>query len=319
MIGKVIIGSNFGNLCRYALNDPDRTKRPVVLAAAGVRSWSARVMEEDFTDQQLLRPGLGRAVMHVALAWPPEETQRLSDEAMVRFALEYLACLKIDPAATQWALVRHHDQEHPHAHLLINRVTNGGGVLPDAHNFAKSAAACRSVEAEYGLVDAGKLGEQRHRKLVDRHSLGEREAVKLKVRDALDKYEYVPTDVPQLTALLARERVETRPTFRNGKLQAVVFVHADHPELPIKGSEIGRPYSGNNLQKMLDFNNDSREADLADQRQAQQAAQGSHAAPNTRTGGTSVGQEADPERHIPHQKQVARAIVIEARQDEIEM
>lgn len=109
MIGKIIIGNNFGNLCRYALDDQDNTKRPVVLAASGVRSWSAQIMEEDFTDQQLLRPGLGRAVMHVALAWPPEETQQLSNDAMVHLALEYMDYMKIDPATTQWSLIRHHD------------------------------------------------------------------------------------------------------------------------------------------------------------------------------------------------------------------
>jgi hypothetical protein len=72
MIGKVIIGNDFGNLCRYALDERDTTKSPVVLAAAGVRSWSAQVMEEDFHDQQLLRPrGAASTMQSNAQKWKP--------------------------------------------------------------------------------------------------------------------------------------------------------------------------------------------------------------------------------------------------------
>lgn len=248
MIGKIIIGSDFGGLCRYAL---DEKKWAEVVAASGVRNWSAEVMEEDFNDQRLLRPGLGRAVMHVALSWPPEETQKLSNEAMVKQTLEYLDGMKIDPLTTQWALIRHYDQEHPHAHLILNRVTNAGGVISDANNFAKSAEACRTVEEENGLINAGELGEQRHRKLVERHALGEREAVKLKVKDALEKHLPHATSVQELTTLLAGENIEMRLTSRKDRLQ-VLFVHADHPEMPVKGSEVDREYGGNNLYKTLE-------------------------------------------------------------------
>lgn len=249
MIGKIVIGRSFGNLCRYAL---DEEKEAQVLAASGVRIWSPEVMEEDFNDQRLLRPGLGRAVLHVALAWPSEEMQKLSNDVMVQLAMEYMEEMDIEPATTQWALVRHYDQDHPHAHLLINRVTNDGNVIPDTNNFDQSAEACRTVEENNGLINAGELGEQRHRQLVERHALGEREAVKLKVKDALDEHLIQSTSVEQLTSLLAEKGVETRGTFKEGKLEKVLFVYVDHPELPIKGSELGPEYGGNKLYETLE-------------------------------------------------------------------
>lgn len=249
MIGKIVIGRSFENLCRYAL---DQEKEAQVLAASGVRIWSPEVMEEDFNDQRLLRPGLGRAVLHVALAWPPEETQKLSNDVMTQLAIEYMEEMNIDPETTQWALIRHYDQDHPHAHLLINRVMDDGSVIPDANNFDKSAEACRVVEENNGLINAGELGEQRHRDLVERHALGEHEAVKLKMKDALDEHLIQSTSLEQLTTLLAEKGVETRGTFEGDKLVKVLFVHDDHPELPIKGSKLGREYGGNKLYETLE-------------------------------------------------------------------
>lgn len=256
MIGKIIIGRSFGDLCRYAL---DEEKEAQVLAASGVRIWSPEVMEEDFNDQRLLRPGLGRAVLHVALAWPPEETQKLSNDVMVQLATEYMEKMDIKPETTQWALIRHYDQDHPHAHLLINRVMNDGNVIPDTNNFDQSAEACRIVEKNNGLINAGELGEQRHRQLVEQHALGEREAVKLKVKDAIDEHLVQSTSVGQLTSLLAEKGVETHGTFKEEKLEKVLFVHADHPELPIKGSELGPEYGGNKLYEALETSRRSAE------------------------------------------------------------
>ena len=116
-------------------------------------------MAADFERQRSLRPGLRQAVKHFALAWPPGETDKLPANAvMVRAATLYLQERGIDPATTQWALVRHHDQEHPHCHLILNRVTDKGQVLPDKRSHRRSAEACRKVEAAMGFVNAAKLG-----------------------------------------------------------------------------------------------------------------------------------------------------------------
>ncbi|PIQ22140.1 MAG: hypothetical protein COW65_04905, partial [Cytophagales bacterium CG18_big_fil_WC_8_21_14_2_50_42_9] len=48
---------------------------------------------------------------------------------------------------------------------------------------------------------------------------------------------------------LQRDGVGVQATYQKGKLQAVVFEHEGHH---LKGSELGRAYSGNNLAKTLD-------------------------------------------------------------------
>jgi len=100
MIGKVKIGKSFGGICRYVFEED---KQAEVLAAEGVRTDSAARMAADFNAQRELNPALGRAVMHVALAWPPGE--ELNNAQMTELACAYLKEMKVDAGNTQWALV----------------------------------------------------------------------------------------------------------------------------------------------------------------------------------------------------------------------
>jgi hypothetical protein len=111
MIGKVTVGKSFGGICQYVFGED---KQAEVLAAEGVRGTSAERMAADFNAQRELNPALGRAVLHVALAWPAEETAQLSNDRMSELARAYLKEMKVDAENTQWALVRHKDQDHPH-------------------------------------------------------------------------------------------------------------------------------------------------------------------------------------------------------------
>lgn len=87
MIGKVKIGKSFGGICRYVFGEE---KGAEVLATEGVRGTSAAHMAADFNAQRELNPNLGKAVMHVALAWPAEEKDQLPNERMEEIARAYL-------------------------------------------------------------------------------------------------------------------------------------------------------------------------------------------------------------------------------------
>ena len=266
MIAKIIRQTGFVEPCFYAMTG-DR-KRPEVLAANGVRTSSAGEMAADFELQRSLRPGVRQAVEHIALAWPPGETEKLTNEVMVRAALLYLEERGIDPATTQWALVRHHDQEHPHCHLLLNRVTDDGQVLPDKKSHINSALACRKVESAMGFVDAAKLGaaaklEQARQGKVPA-DVAERLECKDLIRQALEKHLPMATTVRELQEGLATEGVRMKATMQRGnQLQAVVFEADAYPGLYMKGSEVAREYSGVGLRKTLEKQAEERAAAAA--------------------------------------------------------
>ena len=246
MIGKVKIGKSFGGICRYVFAED---KQAEVLAAEGVRGTSAASMAADFNAQRELRPELGRAVMHVALAWPPGE--ELRNDQVTELARAYLKEMKVDADNTQWALVRHRDQAHPHAHLIVNRVDNDGATVSDQHNYRNSAEACRKLEKQYGLVSAQEVSQDNRR--AQREELPARAAAKLYVQDALSRHLPHATSTQELTEALQRDGVGVQATYQKGQLQAVVF---EHEGQHLKGSELSRAYSGNNLAKTIEAQRD---------------------------------------------------------------
>jgi len=246
MIGKVKIGKSFGGICQYVFGEE---KGAEVLAAEGVRGTSAGHMAADFNAQRELNPDLGRAVMHVALAWPPGE--ELSNDQVTELARAYLKEMKVDAQNTQWALVRHRDQAHPHAHLIVNRVDNDGATVSDQHNYRQSAEACRKLEKQYGLVSAQEVSQDNRR--AQREELPARAGAKLYVQDALSRHLPHATSTEELTEALQRDGIGVQATYQKGQLQAVVF---EHEGQHLKGSELGRAYSGNNLAKTIEAQRD---------------------------------------------------------------
>lgn len=254
MIGKIHYATVFGGLSAYILQQG--RKLAEVLAASGVRTSSPEEMAADFELQRSMRPGLRRAVEHVSLAWPPGEADKLSNEVMAQAALRYMEQRGIDPAQTQWVLVRHYDQDHPHAHLLLNRVTDTGGVVPDKHSHLRSAEACRKVEAEMGFVDAAKLGAEqtlaRAEQMEPVAKNVDRLRLKTALSQALEKHLPTATTMPELQQALATEGIKLKVLLQKGKLQGVVFTAEAYPNLPMKGSEVARSYSGGELRKTLE-------------------------------------------------------------------
>jgi len=246
MIGKVKIGKSFGGICQYVFGEE---KGAEVLATEGVRGTSAAHMAADFNAQRELNPALGRAVMHVALAWSPGE--ELSNDQVTELARAYLKEMKVDAENTQWALVRHRDQAHPHAHLIVNRVDNDGATVSDQHNYRQSAEACRTLEKQYGLVSAQEVSQDNRR--AQREELPARAGAKLYVQDALSRHLPHATSTEELTKALQRDGIGVQATYQKGQLQAVVF---EHEGQHLKGSELGRAYSGNNLAKTIEAQRD---------------------------------------------------------------
>ncbi len=87
-----------------------------------MRSESLETLLRDFNRGRKQNTNSGKAVWHTALSFHPQDTEKLTNEKMIELAKGYTEKLHIDPALTQWVLVRHHDKTHQHAHLVINRV-----------------------------------------------------------------------------------------------------------------------------------------------------------------------------------------------------
>ena len=119
MIGKIIAGSSFAGTVGYVIK-----KLSHILDTEGITPPNVREMVQDFKDQTLLNPRIKNAVGHISLSFSPNDAPRMTDTLMTQIVKEYMQ--KMGITDTQYLLVRHLDQPHPHCHLVYNRVSNDG-------------------------------------------------------------------------------------------------------------------------------------------------------------------------------------------------
>jgi hypothetical protein len=230
MMGKPITGRSFGGCIRYVV-DKQQAK---ILAAVGVRMQNASTLAHDFNLQRKMRPELGKAVGHLVLSWSKEDLSKLSDDIMVERAKEYME--KVGIRDTQFVVVRHSDREHPHLHLIYNRVDNNGKTITDKNNFAKNVKACKEITLKYGYH----LGEGKEQ--VNRQALKGKEKIRYELYDAIMAAMKTATSWKILEAQLAKQGVKIAYKFRSGtsEVQGVSFEKGD---IKIKGSAIDRSLS----------------------------------------------------------------------------
>ena len=172
MVGKVISGSSFSGTVGYVMKEESR-----ILEAEGIMPPEAKDMVQDFKDQTMLNPRLKNNVGHISLSFSPKDTPRMTDALMTQIAKEYMQ--KMDITDTQYLLVRHLDQPHPHCHLVYNRIGNNGQTISDKNIKLRNAKVCRELTEKYGLYLAPGKEEVR------REQLREPDKSKYEIYDAI--------------------------------------------------------------------------------------------------------------------------------------
>ena len=172
MIGKVISGSSFSGTVGYVMKEESR-----ILEAEGVMPPEVKDMAQDFKDQTLLNPRLKNNVGHISLSFSSTDAPRMTDALMTQIAKEYMQ--KMGITDTQYLLVRHLDQPHPHCHLVYNRVGNNGQTISDKNIKIRNAKVCRELTEKYGLYLASGKDDVR------RERLREPDKTKYEIYDAI--------------------------------------------------------------------------------------------------------------------------------------
>lgn len=148
-----------------------------ILSAEGITPPDVREMVQDFKDQTLLNPRIKNAVGHISLSFSSKDAPRMTDTLMTQIAKEYMQRMGITD--TQYLLVRHLDQPHPHCHLVYNRVGNNGQTISDKNIKIRNAKVCRALTEKYGLhLAPGKESVRRER-------LQEPDKTKYEIYDAI--------------------------------------------------------------------------------------------------------------------------------------
>lgn len=240
-MGKPITGRSFGGCIRYVV---DRQEAKI-LASEGVRMQNASTLAQDFNLQRKMRPELGKAVGHLILSWSKEDLSKLCDEIMVERVKEYME--KVGIRNTQYVVVRHSDRNHPHLHLIYNRVDNNGKTISDKNNFAKNIKACKEITLKHGYY----LGEGKD--LVNRQALKGKEKIRYELYDAIKIAMKTVKNWKSLEAELAKQGIGIAYKFRSGtsEVQGISF---EKDGIKMKGSAIDRSLSYAKIDATLNRN-----------------------------------------------------------------
>ena len=236
MIGKIRKGSGFKGCVDYVLGK----RQAVLLHADGVLAESRQGIVRSFLAQASMNPRLGKPVGHIALSYSAADAPRLTDEKMVQLAQEYMREMKITD--TQYIIVRHQDREHPHVHIVFNRIGNDGKTISDRNDMYRNEQVCKKLKAEHGLYFA--KGKER----VKQHRLKEPDKSKYEIYTAVKNEIGKSRDWRQLQERLTEKGITIQFKYKGhtDEIQGISFIKGGYM---FKGSEIDRSFSFSKLDK----------------------------------------------------------------------
>lgn len=242
MIGKITKGSEFAGCVAYVLRE-DKAR---LLASEGV-SGTPEEMAEQFELQTLLNDKVKNTVGHISLSFSPEDGDRLrsDDRLMVKIAYEYMEQMGI--RETQFIIARHTDRNHPHCHIVFNRVDNNGKTISDKNDRYRNEKVCKALTEKYGLYMAD--GKEH----VNTERLRPHDKAKYDIYEALKQELPKATSWEQLREALHKQGIMTEFKYSRsgGRVEGVKFIKGKHV---FSGSKIDRKFSFANIEKRLERN-----------------------------------------------------------------
>lgn len=231
MIGKLKKGASFGGCVRY-VTDKDEAK---ILASDGVLLGTNAEIVQSFELQRQLNPRIKKPVGHIALSFKPEDKPRLTDEFMAKIALEYMQMMGIKD--TQFIIVRHHNTDNPHCHIVYNRINNEGKLISDRNDYRRNEQVTKALKSKYGFTYGTDKSNTNTRKL--RNAERAKYEIHNAVKDALkgaDSWQKFKNELAKRGVLLEFVYKDKERT----KVQGIRFCKDRYS---FKGTQISREYS----------------------------------------------------------------------------
>lgn len=145
MIGKIAPkGRGFRGLAEYLLQDARGR-----IVAGPLSGRTPRALAAELGVLRRLNPRLTKAVAHLMLSPAPGDPPMSADKWRT-VAERYMDGMGFSDAP--WVAVVHDDTDHQHLHLMASRIRFDGTTVSEAHDYRKSEALVRGIEAEFGLV-----------------------------------------------------------------------------------------------------------------------------------------------------------------------
>ena len=244
MIAKIITGKSFGGAVRYLLEKSGHTR---MIDSDGVKLSDIRSLIGSFNFQRKARPEKAQVVGHISLSFHKDDTPRLTDGFMAGLAREYMQRMGITD--TQYIVVRHTDTEHPHLHILYNRVQYDTKLVQSHNERIRSVAVCKAMKQKYGLT----FSKGKENVKIER--LHDPDKVKYRIYEAVKTALKGCASFTELVEQLNRGGITATFIHRGGdpqkEIQGMTFTMQGQT---LKASQVDRKFSYANLCKAIEAN-----------------------------------------------------------------
>lgn len=261
MIGKLKKGSSFAGCIRY-VTGKDEAK---ILASDGVLLGMNAEITQSFELQRQLNPRIKKPVGHIALSFKPEDKPRLTDEFMAKIALEYMQMMGIND--TQFIIVRHHNTDNPHCHIVYNRINNEGKLISDRNDYRRNEQVTKALKSKYGLT----YGTDKSK--TNTHKLRNAERAKYEIHNAVKDALKVTGSWQKFKNELAKRGVHLEFVYKDKERTKVQGIRFSKDGYSFKATQISRDYSFGKLNARFEETENQVSAKTTPTRQYEQ---GSH-------------------------------------------
>ena len=240
MIGKLKKGSSFAGCIRY-VTGKDEAK---ILASDGVLLGTNAEMTQSFELQRQLNPRIKKPVGHIALSFKPEDKPRLTNEFMAKIAIEYMQMMGITD--TQFIIVRHHNTDNPHCHIVYNRINNEGKLISDRNDYRRNEQVTKVLKSKYGLTYGTDKSKTNTRKLRNA------ERAKYEIHNAVKGALNNSDSWQKFKSELAKRGIHLEFVYKDKERTKVQGIRFSNDGYSFKGTQISRDYSFGKLNARLE-------------------------------------------------------------------
>ncbi|WP_289198360.1 relaxase/mobilization nuclease domain-containing protein [Bacteroides acidifaciens] len=264
MIGKISHGNSFSDCLDYLTRVKQDRQPPEkrvwnIIDSDGVRlnigedGWR-KMAASDVERPTLTRSKIKDPCGHISLGFAPNDSNRMTDDFMLRIAHEYME--KMDITDTPYIIVRHTDKEHPHCHIMFSRVNYNGKIIKPVTNLYRNKAVCADITKRHNLT----MGTDSLS--LDTSKLRGSERSRVEIIQAATEvlHDVTITDWPMFKNALARRGIIANALFSGEgderKLKTIIYRKGRHSFV---ASKIGKSFTPAALVREFKFRSEKAE------------------------------------------------------------
>lgn len=155
MFARILSSGSFHDVVGYVVREfHDKSKYTSdtwrVIDSSDIFTLDYKKMVQSFEVAHGFMPDKENPAGHISISFDNADAPRLTDESMAQLAKEYMDGMGIKD--TQYLVVRHLETEHPHFHIVYNRVNMSGKAVNERNNFKRSDKVVKAIKDKYGLT-----------------------------------------------------------------------------------------------------------------------------------------------------------------------